>query len=371
MNKIEKALEQIENKQQATDTLEYLTMLKAEMNEREMLPNDFNTYEKLGEMEHSLYRYNSLLNEGLTDDAEKEGKNFFSISQSPDGAIMLKGGISNSHYLWETEAGACEACEELDGQIFNSLDDVPDRPHPNCKCKITLVEDKKEKKNKKENEEPCDCLTEINLIIEQIKQSINNAETYSSNINESIKEVIDNYIKAKSAISIRQDTLYNLNNNYGKHLPDCKNNIDSIYEQIQKQIDDLNNLSKQLILLLNPLLGFVNTCKVFISNYIALLYEAYILKERGMDKFRHAKANCEATQQMGIIGEIYATNLSNLKELYDQYTYVNTHKCTLEEAILDSAQDQTANQMGREKGRLYPDCNCSILLQDLLPKHKK
>jgi hypothetical protein len=124
--------------------------------------------------------------------------------------------------------------------------------------------------------------------------------------------------------------------------------------------------------LLNPIIAFSNTIKIFISNYLELLYHAYYLKEKEIDKYYHSKANCEATQEMGIIGEKAATLLSDLKEKYDQYTYVHTHKVTIEEAIADSERDQIANRLGRERGRKYPDCKCSELMQDLLPqKYRK
>lgn len=64
-------------------------------------------------------------------------------------------------------------------------------------------------------------------------------------------------------------------------------------------------------------------------------------------------------------------NHSNLVFKYDQYTYVHTHKVSIEEAIADSERDQVANRLGRERGRKYPNCNCATLLHDLLPDYKK
>lgn len=39
--------------------------------------------------------------------------------------------------------------------------------------------------------------------------------------------------------------------------------------------------------------------------------------------------------------------------------------------IADSERDQVANRLGRERGRKYPYCDCSILMYDLLPDYKK
>lgn len=56
-----------------------------------------------------------MLQAGLTDEAVQAGNDFVNISQSSDGALMLKGWISNTKYLWRTEPGACNTCQELDG----------------------------------------------------------------------------------------------------------------------------------------------------------------------------------------------------------------------------------------------------------------
>ena len=92
-----------------------------------------------------------------------------------------------------------------------------------------------------------------------------------------------------------------------------------------------------------------------------------------MDKYFHSKANCEAIQEMGIVGEKSAEFLSDQKEKFDQWhnMYARSHKVTVEEAIADSERDQAANRLGRERGRKYPYCNCSILMHDLLPDYKK
>jgi len=81
--------------------------------------------------------------------------------------------------------------------------------------------------------------------------------------------------------------------------------------------------------------------------------------------------NCEVVQEMGELGEKAAIFLSDLKENYDQYTYIHTHHVSIEEAIADSERDQIANKKGREMGRKYPNCSCSILMKDLLPEYKK
>lgn len=45
---------------------------------------------------------------------------------------------SDIEYEWVTEPGACEKCRALDGKRFEHSDEIPDRPHPNCKCRIKV-----------------------------------------------------------------------------------------------------------------------------------------------------------------------------------------------------------------------------------------
>lgn len=54
---------------------------------------------------------------------------------------ILKGGISNYIYRWDTNAGACDSCQELNNTIYNSENDIPEKPHPNCKCSVEMIED--------------------------------------------------------------------------------------------------------------------------------------------------------------------------------------------------------------------------------------
>ena len=54
----------------------------------------------------------------------------------------------NVIYQWSSESGACEVCKEMDGKLFESTDEIPDRPHPNCKCHIEILEKESDEINK-------------------------------------------------------------------------------------------------------------------------------------------------------------------------------------------------------------------------------
>lgn len=55
-------------------------------------------------------------------------------AREDDGVVFVK---------WQSEHDnkVCGECSELDGKMF-FLNAVPDKPHPNCRCRIVRVEDK-------------------------------------------------------------------------------------------------------------------------------------------------------------------------------------------------------------------------------------
>ena len=81
----------------------------------------------------SLQRYSKLINNNYLVDAKEEK---YDIED-----IVLKGGITNYSFVCVTEESenTCDECKELDGQIFDFYEEVPERPHPNCRCKVKLV----------------------------------------------------------------------------------------------------------------------------------------------------------------------------------------------------------------------------------------
>ncbi len=39
-------------------------------------------------------------------------------------------------YEWITLPGSCDECKKLAKTIFKNIKQIPDKPHPNCRCKI-------------------------------------------------------------------------------------------------------------------------------------------------------------------------------------------------------------------------------------------
>lgn len=267
--------------------------------------------------------------------------------------MVLKGGISNTVYIWHTEPNACEKCQTLDNQKFYSKDEIPEKPHPNCKC---YVEETTE-------DELCeDCAG----YYEQLQDIFKDFDTLGYEVQNETDDIQRIIAQAESITNSYDETLDILEAQYGKHLPDCQYNIDGVYAEIYAQKFKMQILIADIMGLLTPLNTIYDTTMSFFRNYARLLGEY----DGTMDKFYHSKANCEAGQR-GILGSLTADALSNLKEMYDSFTYIHTHKVSVEEAMADSARDQVANHEGRRRGREYPICDCAILMWDLRPPHKK
>lgn len=83
----------------------------------------------------SLYRYKALKENEYEKEAEEEKSNIENV--------VLKGGISYNKYVWHSENGenTCDECSALDGKEFEFYDEVPERPHPNCRCTVVVIED--------------------------------------------------------------------------------------------------------------------------------------------------------------------------------------------------------------------------------------
>ncbi|MBR1680884.1 hypothetical protein IJ707_03735 [bacterium] len=337
-------------------------------------------YSKFDELGKFAYKYFKLRENELNNDVQKE---FDNISN-----VVLKGGISNTVFVWHSEFGehTCDDCTSLDGTKYTLEDDIPDSLHPNCQCYIEIIDfddddegdgdgtgeatENRQKKNKN-NDDPCDALEQIETMISEMEQTLDEVSTLSNDIDSDIQDLENNLEKVENLISEYDSIIDYLEEEYGKHLPDCGNYVDDDYNYICTLKDKLQIFS-------NDFFGFLffeqtlfKTMNIFIRNYIELLEHAYILKEAEMDKYYHSKANCEATQSLGLLGAKTAEALSNFKEYYDQFTYVHTHKVTKEEALADSERDQVANRLGRERGRKYQNCECATLMHDLLPDYKK
>ena len=60
-------------------------------------------------------------------------------TNAPQKRQILKGRVANERYIWHSEPNACDVCKSLDGTIFDDEYDIPNKPHPNCKCTVKTI----------------------------------------------------------------------------------------------------------------------------------------------------------------------------------------------------------------------------------------
>ena len=93
------------------------------------------SFTDLQNIKKSLHRYNKLNENNYVQDAQEEKENIETV--------VLKGGISYNKYVWHADNNedTCDICKSLDGTEFDFYDEVPQRPHPNCKCTVEILEE--------------------------------------------------------------------------------------------------------------------------------------------------------------------------------------------------------------------------------------
>ena len=318
----EKILKSLKNTKQIEPTLN--TLSKSQENLLKNYSNPvFNkkdknkilkSYSNLQDVGKSLYRYNTLQEHNYLNDAEDEKGNIENK--------VLKGGISYNKYVWHSENGehTCDVCADLDGQEFEYYDEVPERPHPNCKCYVEIVEyeDENSAPETSENEEPCDCLDDLPT---QFANLVDEAKRLQNNIKNMIKELF-------SKIKTRAGKLYE--------------------DTCQKILDEAATWD--------------NAAGDFARNYNDMVSADTI----NADKYFHSKANCQATQRGGA-GEVLAKAISLLRELEEGTRKVLFEGADLIEQIEDANRDMEANKYGREQGKMNPNEACEILIDILRP----
>ncbi len=273
-----------------------------------------NSYDDLQNLGKSMYRLSSFLQHNNIENAEKEKENVKNL--------VLKGGISNTRYIWHSENGesTCDECMALDGQEFDFYDEVPERPHPNCKCYIEIVDNKEAAPQKPEDlEEECDCWKweeEFNQLIDQFKTLKEVASIYMAKI--------DNISRYDLPISIMQtgDSILHEWKDVGGFVSDLARNFE----------ESRNNI-------------FENS-----------------------DKYYHAKAFCEVAQRESEISNILAMGVGYFREATQWVDNLVIKQKTWEEACEEYLADTHANKQGLELGKQNPNEDCAIIIKSVWPK---
>lgn len=87
-------------------------------------------------------------------DSNDENDEIFELTNALNDVNNKLNGIENDNsqkddnksgkiYVWHAMPGACETCEDLDGNVYYRKEDIPPKPHPNCKCTIETCNNKR------------------------------------------------------------------------------------------------------------------------------------------------------------------------------------------------------------------------------------
>lgn len=259
-------------------------------------------------VENSVYRYETLKKAGLAQNINPEtGRilnsadkilNYSSkLSSEP---VLLEGAVSNAKYVWHSSEGCCDACKALDGTEYVLKEDIPQKPHPNCKCTVEMIKD--------DSSEPCNC----HSLYERIDNISDNVETVMPEL-EDIKNTVNEILVICANMPAAS---------IGYQILDEINIAEEAFHDFQRN-------------------------------------KAEMIAWKGFDKYYHAKANCEASRR-GLSGEAVAYLASIGKEIVDIYTKTKSKKLTFIEAIKDSMEDLQADFYGIEQSTNDGSCGVNV-----------
>ncbi len=302
--------------------------------DKNKLLNKYSTLESIGK---ALYRFNALSQNNINGDAEKQD-----ISNT-----ILKGGISNTKYVWHSEntPHTCQKCLDLNGTEYNFEDEVPERPHPNCKCYVEIVENAQTNTDK----EPCDCYEQINTIMElsneleiEITPLITEIENTSSEIEADYQELQD----AKLQVYALQNEIEN--------MEPCSENCIAI-TGFAINVSDDSALEDKVQEMLKFSKSATDVYNIFLQNKHAMEQE-----KAHLDKYYHAKANCESAE-LGIIQTLWAALFSIGKEIKDYRHKVFELHMDAKDIFIDCMEDLKADMLGLLKAREHGYCSEKVL----------
>lgn len=300
--------------------------------------SSMSTYGELNEIGNSLYRYDQFLKAGLKDEANTEsGKlnNLISNFNATEEGTVLKGGISNTKYVWVAEDGACDDCQAMDGTEYDNPDDAPIPLHPNCKCRIEEIADDEPNAD----DEPCDCYEIVSAWLDDCEDACNEYESSSDEGDNALGELqsIGNQIQSYAAEKIAE-------------LQELQDEINQLKDDALNELQDIVDQT-------------VSTIQIFKSNYDDLIN---LKKELGyyLDQsaeYYHTKANCEAAQ-LGDAGAEIAEMLGYLREYTDFIKDFIFKGKTLLESLENNIHDLEVNEAGRKLGKEHPDEPAEVIV---------
>ncbi len=299
-------------------------------------------YTQVLNLERSLNRYKSLVDNGYSDDAQSQKEEIETL--------LLKGGVSYNNYVWHSENGenTCDECKALDGKVFESSEEVPNRPHPNCRCTVEILEgdNKISSPEPSEDEEPCDCWEKIDEMVEDIQNLQNEIEPLIFNLENIVSkdvQLLDEIKYLKQKIKDEQSDLIN--------VEPCGDNCVAYITGMAVQISDDSKLEKWIY----NLTKYNKAARESFVIFLMTKHEMEIARD-GMDKYYHAKANCKAAELSEMHAK-WAILWSKLKEIKDfLYKTMKLHMNVID-VYEDCKRDLNADKYGIWKAKEHGNCS--------------
>lgn len=303
------------------------------------------SYTDLQDIGKSVYRYNTLQEHNYSKDAQDEKANIETK--------VLKGGVSYNKYIWHSENGehTCDVCADLDGQEFDYYDEVPERPHPNCKCYVEIVEyeDENSAPEPSENEEHCDCWEKIDDLVAETNSWQEEIEPKMSELTSIVKEDYDLLYEIKNLKQQVENSQSELTN-----IEVCGDNCVAYITGMAINITDDKNLENMM----ENISGLTNESRQVYQIFLEHKHEMEEARD-GMDKYYHAKANCTSAE-LGYIQALWAGLYSILKELKDYVYKVFKYHMDYKEVAKDCWQDLKADWYGIQKAKEHGYCSDKV-----------
>lgn len=250
---------------------------------REVLIQEYNEIESLGK---SLYRFKQLSESGLYKDAYNEAQNI---------AELLSELSGTTEYRWVTEPNACERCQRLNNSVYYSTEDIPERPHPNCKCKIKI--------------DRYSYSSAFTLSAQVYENNTNNFEEEAKKMQKEVEQLESKTQKYLDDIEKQEKLLADLENKVDINL--LSSNDKRTYNELKRNILVTNSYFKQSV---NGLKKFKNICSNLntIKTKYPLDNKSPKLKELQYDiVIYYNKSNNLLNIAIKLLANIYGTYHSN------------------------------------------------------------
>lgn len=234
---------------------------------------------------------------------------------------------TNEYWIWKSEKGknTCEKCKSLDGKIFYSEDEIPEKPHPNCKCEVVKV-------SSQTKFEPCSCIYELNQLSKNVQEIIANSKPFLENIYEINTNLEINEEKTEELLKLAYLNKSNFEDEIHKHAKNCPNSVDNVYKEIVNKIIDYEKLKKENNKQAENLYQLKKNIENFDKETKNILIDVEQLKEFSNEK-EHSKEECAILNDIEKLKKQYAQIKNEFENYKKQIESLTTKAINIQKAV--------------------------------------